>query len=254
MYEMYGYVCEMLERVLSSHKEQNLFSYNYNKNVEHKMFDKILCHISEDDYIEMSNTIYVLFYDYLKNINSERQSNILRNNSTNDRFIDEIKEKKYKLNNNTLIKHNNVKLNYEKSNNSNGNISNILKDDKNKNHNNVEMDLIDNKNENKKIQEKGQNGENCENCKDVLVNDIINIFGFLKMEKKKFLFFQLYMYLCNITKFKRRYVSSSSLFHMDVFKIIKDMNLKYLCLENYKIKNEECAFLYTIDIVLFKER
>lgn len=254
MYEMYGYVCEMLERVLSSHKEQNLFSYNYNKNVEHKMFDKILCHISEDDYIEMSNTMYVLFYDYLKNINSERQSNILRNNSTNDRFIDEIKEKKYKLNNNTLIKHNNVKLNYEKSNNSNGNISNILKDDKNKNHNNVEMDLIDNKNENKKIQEKGQNGENCENCKDVLVNDIINIFGFLKMEKKKFLFFQLYMYLCNITKFKRRYVSSFSLFHMDVFKIIKDMNLKYLCLENYKIKNEECAFLYTIDIVLFKER
>ncbi|CRG94313.1 conserved Plasmodium protein, unknown function [Plasmodium gallinaceum] len=232
IYQIYSYTCEILKKSIGKN-----FSYNFKNNVENKIFEDVIRYISEDDYIEISNTIFILFYDYLENLYDVKYKNGLIFPLKDNAHFVKIKRDNKRisvLNNNQIIKSDNSEICiYDNGNNIYTKNEEII-------NNYNEIDISSNYSENSvdNILKKGGN----------IIYDIINLLGFLKIDKNKLILFQVYMYLYDIKKFKK--TNSCSMFHMEVFSILKDMSSTHL--RNFKIKNEEPSFLYTIDIVLFK--
>ncbi|CRG98740.1 conserved Plasmodium protein, unknown function [Plasmodium relictum] len=236
IYQIYPYVCEILKKSIG----ENFFSYNFKNNIENKIFEKMICFISEDDYIEISNTIFMLLYDYFENLYDVKYRNGLTFPPKNDTYFVKIKHDNKKidiLNDNKIIKGNNYEIGIY---NDVENVIRIKNEEIINNYN--EVDINNNNNEN--------NINNILKKRKKIIYDIMNIFRFLKVDKNKLIFFQVYMYLYSIKKFKK--TNTCSMFHMEIFSILKNMNSTYL--RDFKIKNEESAFLYTIDIVLFKKK
>ncbi|VUZ93790.1 conserved Plasmodium protein, unknown function [Plasmodium vivax] len=237
VYEIYGYVSEILEKLVEGYGQ---ISYNFNENVENKLFEKITCYISEDDYIEMSNTFFVLFYDYFESFHREKTyKHALCPPKCGTHF--------------TKLKHgggaHDVVLNGDQCSVGNNpkKVTGAYSD------NAVNLNVLN----------KVATLQNCESSTNkgflkrstheanLFLSDIVNLFKFLKMDRGKFILFQLYMYLSSSKKFQKS-AASSSAFHMEVFRVLQDMHPRYLWVQNFNIKNEEGTFLYTIDIMLFQ--
>ncbi|GAB64988.1 hypothetical protein PCYB_041900 [Plasmodium cynomolgi strain B] len=238
VYEIYGYVSEILEKLVEGYGQ---ISYNFIENVENKLFEKITCYISEDDYIEMSNTFFVLFYDYFESFHREKTYiNVLRLPKCGTHF---------------------TKLNHG------GDAHDVVLNDVQCNAGNnpkTVMDAYSGNAENAlNVVNKVGTLQHCENSTnkgflkkstneaDLFISDIVNLFKFLKIDRGKFILFQLYMYLCSSKKFQKSDASSSA-FHMEVFRVLQDIHPRYLWVQNFNIKNEQGTFLYTIDIMLFQ--
>ncbi|GAW79498.1 hypothetical protein, conserved [Plasmodium gonderi] len=240
VHEIYGLVSEILEKSLGAYEQ---ISYNFIKNVENKVFEKIAFYISEDDYIEISNTLFVLFYEYLEIFNWDKNHrNVLGipvkcdTESFERRLLD---NKKVDI------------LQSENKCNSSDNPKSVVTE------NDVKAENVINMINKESIVKNYENSANKNILKynvqgnSVFVRDIVNLFEFLKMNKGKFLLFQLYIYLSNSQKFQKSNPLSSAL-HMEVFRVLKDMYPRYQYEQNFNIKNEEGTFLYSIDIVLLQ--
>ncbi|ANQ06546.1 Uncharacterized protein PCOAH_00008890 [Plasmodium coatneyi] len=239
VYEIYGYVSEILEKFVEGYGQ---ISYNFIENVENKLFEKITCYISEDDYIEMSNTFFVLFYDYFESFHREKTYiNVLYPPKCGTHFT--------KLNDGGGA--HDMVLNAVQSNAGN-------------NPKNVMAAYSGNAENALNVVNKVGTLQNCENSTnkgflrstheaDFFIRDMVNLFKFLKIDRGKFILFQLYMYLSSSKKFQKSDASSSA-FHMEVFRVLQDIHPRYLWVQNFNIKNEEGTFLYTIDIMLFQAR
>ncbi|KJP86554.1 hypothetical protein AK88_03845 [Plasmodium fragile] len=236
VYEIYGYVSEILEKFVERYGQ---ISYNFIENVENKLFEKITSYISEDDYIEMSNTLFVLFYDYFERFHREKTyRNVLCLPQCGTHF--------------TKVNHGGGAHDV---------ILNAVQCNEGNNPNNVMGAYSGNPENALNDVNKVGTFQNCQNSTnkgflkrstheaDVFISDMVNLFKFLKIDRGKFILFQLYMYLSSSKKFKKSDTSSSA-FHMQVFRILQDIHPRYLWVQNFNIKNEEGTFLYTIDIML----
>ncbi|SBT31697.1 conserved Plasmodium protein, unknown function [Plasmodium ovale wallikeri] len=248
IYELYGFVCEILERSLGGHEK---ISYNFSKNVESRIFEKIICLISEDDYIEISNTFFVIFFDYLEVLNNEKCRNVLICSPKWDIHSTNIKHMEGKnidiiLSNNKCIQGGNMNADTITNNDIIENVVNIANGDGVK----------------RKCQEESKENNNQSNANASILKknhvegvsiggSIMDKLKFLKIDGKKLILFQLYIYLSNSRMFKQTNMSSS-VFHTEIFTILKCMSKGYLCMENFQIQNEEGTFLYSIDIVLLR--
>ncbi|CAA9986742.1 conserved Plasmodium protein, unknown function [Plasmodium knowlesi strain H] len=237
VYEIYGYVSEILEKFVERYGQ---ISYNFMENVENKLFEKIAYYISEDDYIEMSNTFCVLFYDYFESFHREKTyTNVLFLPKCGTHF---------------------TKLNYGGG--GHDVVLETVQSNADNNPKNVMGAYSDNA---ENVVNQVGTLQNCENSTnkgflkrstheaDFFISDIVNFFKFLKIDRGKFILFQLYMYLSSSKKFQKSDASSSA-FHMEVFRVLQEIHPKYLWVQNFNIKNEEGTFLYTIDIMLFQAR
>lgn len=242
LYNFYSYACNILEFFFGNEE----ISYNFNKNIENKVFEKIACFISEDDYIEISNTAFVFFYDYFQMINNEKYQTILNFPQKCTTNFGEIDHKDNTKRTDELLnyKKNTKQIEIDKDDIYKANLQNPI---------NIYFETTDKCNEvQKDCNELTRNNKILKtNVRYNIIRDIMNLFRFLKVDRKKIILFQLYLYLSNIKKIKETN-TTSSIFHLQVLSVLKNMNPKYLCVENYQIKNEQGTFLYIIDIVLFK--
>ncbi|VWU51542.1 conserved protein, unknown function [Hepatocystis sp. ex Piliocolobus tephrosceles] len=266
IYEIYALVSNILQKSLGN---KELISYNLKNNIKNKMFERIISSISDDDFIEIANTFFIFFYDYLKTLNYEKYHKVLPLYTKNcDIYFDQKKQE-----NNNQTKNVEVALFNDNNNNEHDGCSNTnsvgtidcaTTNHATTNHVTTNHATKHSKNSVINIFDK-QSMKKCSKiieCNDyynsiviknnyTLCGDIMNLFKFLKVDKNKLILIQLYLYLCDIKKLKNNIISSSA-FHTDVFEALKNMSTKHLMFNNYKIKNEHNTFMYTIDIVLFK--